>query len=337
MRLHPWDADNRRLVGEVHPPDWLNPVPAARYHLVVVGAGTGGLVTAAIAAGLGARVALVERRFMGGDCLVTGCVPSKALLRSARAWTEARSASRRFGAPPTTGEGDFAAVMGRLRRLRADLAPADGAARFRDLGVDVFLGEDRFTALDALEVEGATLRFARAVVATGARPSAPPIPGLADVGYRTSETIFELESSPSRLAVVGGGPIGCELAQAFARLGSAVTLLEAGPRLLPRDDARAATIVRDALERDGVRVRLGADVGRVWRADGAIRLEIAGAGEPLAVDEILVATGRAPNVEGLGLDAAGVRTGPDGVVVDDRLRTSNPRIFAVGDVCTGLR
>jgi len=212
----PADEHNRRLLDSVHPAGWVNPAPRDRYHLVVVGAGTGGLVTAAIGAALGARVALVERHLMGGDCLNVGCVPSKAIIRAARAWGEARGAAARFGGPGVAGAGEFARVMERMRRLRAELSPVDGAARFRDLGVDVFLGEGRFTGAGTLAVGGATLGFRRAVVATGGRAAVPDVPGLADAGFHTNETIFALTELPRRLAVIGGGPIGCELAQSLS-------------------------------------------------------------------------------------------------------------------------
>jgi pyruvate/2-oxoglutarate dehydrogenase complex dihydrolipoamide dehydrogenase (E3) component len=226
--------------------------------------------------------------------------------------------------------------MERMREIRARIAPHDSAARFRDLGVDVFLGEGRFVAADALEVGGQTLRFARAVLATGARATAPPIPGLAETGYLTNESVFSLEAKPARLAVIGGGPIGCELAQTFARLGVAVTVFEVAPKLLEREDADAAAIVQRALERDGVRIVLGAKLLGVARdgAAKAVRWSAGDAGEAVApFDEILVAAGRAPNVEGIGLETAGVRFEKGGITVDDRLRTTNPRIYAVGDCC----
>jgi pyruvate/2-oxoglutarate dehydrogenase complex dihydrolipoamide dehydrogenase (E3) component len=340
VRLAPWDEHNRALVAAVRPPDWTNPPPAARYHLVVVGAGTAGLVAAAGAAGLGARVALVERHLMGGDCLNVGCVPSKALLRAARAWADVRRAGDFGIRVPEETRVDFGEVMVRMRRLRASIGPNDAAARFRALGVDVFFGHGRFTGRDTLQVGGAVLRFRRALVATGARPAVPAIPGLVETGYLTNETVFDLTALPPRLAVVGAGPIGCELAQAFARLGSAVTLLDRGPQVLEREDHDAAARVTQALTRDGVRLVLDSTVSRVERGPGGeavLQVEGAGAGT-VAADAILVGAGRVANVEDLGLEAASVDVDPRiGVRVDDRLRTTNRRIFAAGDVCTAAK
>ena len=335
--LQPWDAHNRRLHAHVHPLDWVNPTPAARYNLVVIGGGTAGLVTAAGAAGLGAKVALIERHLLGGDCLNVGCVPSKALIRAARAAAEARDAAR-FGVR-IAGEiaVDFPAVMERMRRLRADLSPHDSAARFRELGVDVFIGDGKFTGRDTVEVAGRTLRFAKAAIATGARAAAPAIPGLDGVPYLTNETIFSLTELPRRLGVVGAGPIGCELAQAFARFGSVVTLFETSSGILPKEDREAGALVHAALERDGVTILRDAKDLRVAMApDGGIRASLAGpaGAREVVVDRLLVAVGRAPNVEGLGLERAGVEFGRKGVVVGDDLRTSNPDIFACGDVCS---
>ena len=334
--IEPLDEYDRRLLENVHPPRWVNPRPKPRYHLVVIGAGTGGLVSAAAAAGLGASVALIERQLMGGDCLNVGCVPSKAVIRAARAWHEAGRARDDFGGPATVGGGDFGAAMARMRRLRAGLSPIDGAPRFRDLGVDVFLGNGRFVAPDQVEVDGASLTFRRAIIATGARPIMPDVPGLVDAGCLTNETVFGLTDLPARLLVIGGGPVGCELAQAFARLGSAVTLLDHGPRLLPREDPDAAAIIERAMTRDGVALLRNARVVRVER-EGPVKVAVVardGREERIAADVVLAAAGRAPNVEGLGLEAAGVRYAATAVMVDDRLRTSNRRVFAVGDVAS---
>jgi pyruvate/2-oxoglutarate dehydrogenase complex dihydrolipoamide dehydrogenase (E3) component len=330
--MRPDDPANRALLDEVHPAGWRNPEPAGRYNLVVVGAGTAGLVSAAGAAGLGARVALIERHLMGGDCLNTGCVPSKALIASARVAAVART-SGRFGV--TTGDVgvEFEAVMRRMRAERAGIAPDDGARRFRDeLGVDVFFGEAAFSGRDTIDVGGVRLRFARAVIATGARAAAPPISGLKEAGFLTNETLFELTELPARLTIIGAGPIGCEMAQSFARFGSEVTLVEAADRIMLNDDPDAAAIVAGALARDGVRLLFGAGVERV----DPDRTVVAG-DERIASDAILVAAGRRPNVDGLGLDAAGVDYDRRGVRVDDRLRTSNKRIYAAGDVCSKLQ
>ena len=338
--VEPWDGHNQALVGHVRPPDWVNPTPAGRYNLVVIGAGTAGLVTAAGAAGLGARVALVERDLMGGDCLNVGCVPSKALLRSGRAWADVRNAGAFGVRVPGAPRVDFPAVMERMRRLRAGLGPTDSAARFRSLGVDVFLGAGRFAGPGEVEVAGRTLGFRRAVIATGARAVAPAVPGLAETGYLTNETVFGLTVLPPRLAVVGAGPIGCELAQAFARFGAEVTLLERDAQVLPREDPDTASLVAGALARDGVRLLLGAALERVERQGAEKVLHLGGGGAPrtLAVDEILVGVGRAPNVEGLGLETVGVAFDAErGVQVDDRLCTTNWRIFAAGDVCSTER
>jgi pyruvate/2-oxoglutarate dehydrogenase complex dihydrolipoamide dehydrogenase (E3) component len=339
--IEPWDEFNRALVSHVRPHGWVNPRPLDRYDLVVLGGGTGGLVTTAIAVALGARVALVERAYLGGDCLVSGCVPSKAVIRAARGWRDAATAAARFGAPAAEGDGDFAAVMARMRRIRAEIAPHDSAARFRDLGAHVFLGEARFVTHDAVEVDGSRLRFRRAVIATGTVPAVPPIPGLAGSGYLTSDDVFSLTELPRRLGVVGGGPIGCELAQAFARFGSEVTVLERSDRILPRDDEGGARLVLASLERDGVRFMGRTGIDEVTRDadEGATRVSSRQDGDPrsVVVDRLLVSTGRVPALDALDLAAAGIEASADGVAVDGRLRTSNRRVFAVGDVCTATR
>src|SRR5712691_5601015 len=336
--VKPADAHNARLVSYVHPPDWQNPTPAPCYNLVVIGAGTAGLVTAAGAAGLGAKVALIEKSLLGGDCLNVGCVPSKALIRSGRAAFDAKEAGP-FGVHAGKPlEIDFPSVMERMRKLRADLSPHDSAQRFAKLGVDVFLGEARFAGPDTVEVAGKTLRFKRAVIATGARATDPPVPGLAETGYLTNETIFNLTQCPPRLAVIGGGPIGCELAQAFQRLGSQVSLLHKNAHLLDREDMEPSALVQKAFIREGIALRLNATITRVERSAGGKLLdyEAQGKEETIIVDEILAGAGRAPNIEGLNLEAAGVqydRSRSRGILVNDCLQTSNPHIYGAGDVC----
>ena len=332
----PRDVHNQALVANVHPPDWRNPEPAGRYNLVVIGAGTAGLVTAAGAAGLGARVALVEKHLMGGDCLNVGCVPSKALLRSAHAMAEVRDAERLGVRVPEGARVDFPAVMERMRALRARISALDSAGRFQhELGVDVFLGEARFAGRDVVQVGDQRLRFAKAVIASGARAVVPPVPGLADAGFLTNESVFELTELPRRLLVLGGGPLGCELAQAFQRFGAQVTLVEAESQFLGHEDPDAAAVLRASLERDGVDLRLATTLVSVEtaRSERRAALEHAGQRQTLAVDAILVGVGRAPNIEALGLEQVGVASERSGVVVDDRLRTTNRRIYACGDVC----
>jgi pyruvate/2-oxoglutarate dehydrogenase complex dihydrolipoamide dehydrogenase (E3) component len=340
FQFEPGDQYNRELAANVHPSDWANPAPKRRYNLVVVGGGTAGLVTAAGAAGLGASVALIERNLMGGDCLNFGCVPSKALIRAARAAAEIRDASV-YGIEPVNVKVDFGRVMERMRRLRAELSAKDSARRFRDeLGVDVFIGQARFAGVDTVEVDGQTLRFRKACIATGARAAALPIPGLVGVGYLTNETVFSLTELPRRIAVIGAGPIGCELSQTLSRFGAEVTLLERGPHILPREDEEAARLVEQAILRDGARLLTEATVKRVEGRGGEKMLTVDQSGEPaeLAVDEILVGAGRVPNVIGLGLEAAGVEYDEAaGVRVDDRMRTTNRRIFAAGDVASRFK
>ena len=335
--LIPLDEHNRRLQANTHPSDWVNPEPSGRYNLVVIGAGTAGLVTAAGAAGLGAKVALIEKYLTGGDCLNVGCVPSKALIRCARTAAEVRGAGE-YG---VTVEGavtvDFPGVMERMRRLRAGISPNDSVQRFRDLGIDVFLGEGRFSAPDTIDVAGKRLRFARAVIATGARAVAPPIKGLAEAGYLTNETVFSLTELPPRLAVIGGGPIGCEMAQAFARFGSKVTLVQSGAHVLPREDSDAARRVEAAMVRDGITIMCGGETAEVRRQgeEEIIRLNCGGKEHEATVDAILVGVGRAPNVEGLNLEAVGVKYDTRaGVFVNEYLQTTNPHIYAAGDICS---
>ncbi len=336
--LSPRDRYNAALAANVRPADWVNPEPAPRYNLVVIGGGTAGLVSAAGAAGLGARVALVERHLLGGDCLNYGCVPSKAIIRSSRVAADVREASL-FGIQvPGSPAVDFPAVMARMRRLRAGISHHDAAARLRDLGVDVFLGEARFLGPDTVGVAGKTLHFKKAVIATGGRPVHPAVPGLAAAGYLTNETVFSLASRPDRLLVMGGGPIGCELAQALQRLECQVTLLHKYDRIMNREDGDAAELLQKVFIREGINLILSAKPLQVTKTPGGKRLEFEVEGQrgEIEVDEILIGAGRAPNVEGLNLEAAGVKYEAgkgQGVLVNDRLQTSNPSIYAAGDIC----
>jgi pyruvate/2-oxoglutarate dehydrogenase complex dihydrolipoamide dehydrogenase (E3) component len=336
--LTPLDTYNETLAANVRPADWVNPEPGPRYNLVVIGGGTAGLVAAAGAAGLGARVALIERHLLGGDCLNYGCVPSKAIIRSSRVYADIRDAAL-FGLQvPEGAQVDFPQVMERMRRLRAGISRHDSAQRFRDLGVDVFLGEARFTGPGTVEVGGQTLRFKKAVIATGGRAVRPAVPGIAEAGFLTNETVFSLTERPQRLLVMGGGPLGCEFAQAFQRLGCKVTLLHKYARLMNKEDAEAAELLQKVFVREGMGLILSAKpLGVVQTATGK-RVEFDSEGQKgeIEVDEILMGAGRAPNVEGLNLEAAGVKYEAGkgrGVLVNDKLQTTNPNIFAAGDIC----
>jgi len=336
----PDDEHNRTLVQNVHPPAWVNPDPTGRYNIVVIGAGTAGLVTAVIAAGVGAKVALIEKHLMGGDCLNVGCVPSKGVIRASRTWAEVRRADE-FGlhVPPGV-KYDFGAAMARMRKLRARISHTDSVHRYKSLGVDVFIGSAHFSGPDAVVVEGPsgnrTLRFAKAAICTGARASSPPTPGLQEAGYLTNETVFTLTELPSRLGVIGAGPIGCELAQAFARFGSQVYLVEALHGIMPNEDRDAAEIVLESMVRDGIKLLCCGKDLKVNKTAGGKRLTVDSHGQhyDLTVDEILVGVGRTPNVEGLGLETVGVEYDKTGVKVNDRLQTTNPRIYAAGDICS---
>ena len=338
--IQPDTAENRALQELVHPDGWINPAPAGRYNLVVIGAGTAGLICAAGAAGLGARVALVERHLMGGDCLNYGCIPSKGIIRASRAVFEVRTAGQ-FGVEGCEDLScNFGAVMERMRRIRAEISRHDSAIRFRDeLGVDVFFGDGHFSTPDRIEVAGSTLLFRKAAICTGARAAAPPIPGLAESGYLTNETVFSLTELPRRMAVIGAGPIGCELAQAFARFGSRVTLIEAAPQILVREDRDAAEIIQAALVREGLTLLVNAKVSSVERRgdERIVHLESGGVSREICVDAIVIGVGRAPNVEGLGLENAGITYDRSGVTVDTNLRTSNPDVYAAGDICSPYR
>ena len=335
-QLQPYDEHNQKLESFVHPTDWVNPEPAARYNMVVIGGGPAGLVAAIGAAGLGAKVALIERDLLGGDCLNVGCVPSKALISAARVAAAARDAHG-FGVSVESVAVDFPAVMKRLRRLRADMSHHDSAARFQGLGIDVFLGNGKFISDGVIEVADKQLKYKNAVIATGARAAELPIPGLSNVDYLTNETLFSLTELPKQLIVIGGGPIGTEMAQCFARFGSRVIQIEKAPGILPREDPDAALIVQESLVRDGVEFVLNATTTRVeQRGDQkVVFVQQDGREREFTGDALLIGIGRSPNVESLNLQSVGVSFDPRaGIQVDDKLRTSSRRIFAAGDVCS---
>lgn len=264
-------GEDPALLGNVHPPDWQNPVPRTNYNLVVIGAGPAGLVAARAAAALGAKVALVERSLIGGDCLNMGCIPSKAIIRTARVYAEMGYAET-FGAQPPRGIGvDFPRVMERMRRIRTRISRADSARRLSEAGIDVFFGTARFAGPSAVTVGGETLTFKKALIATGARPMTPSIPGLAEAGYLTNENVFDLIECPPRLMIIGGGPLGCESAQAFCRLGSHVIIAQDDPMFLPKEERDAAQILSDSLARDGVEIHLNTGVVAV-RTEGRSKI-----------------------------------------------------------------
>jgi pyruvate/2-oxoglutarate dehydrogenase complex dihydrolipoamide dehydrogenase (E3) component len=335
--MQPLDAYNQKLINHVHPPDWANPTPQAEYDLVVIGAGTAGLVIAAGSAGLGIglKIALIEREYMGGDCLNVGCVPSKCLIRSARAAYEVKS-SARLGVIAQAMTVDFKLVMERMRQVRSGISHHDSAQRFRDLGIDVFFGEAKFADRHSITVNNQTLKFKKAAISSGARAVRPNVPGLEAAGYLTNETVFSLTERPNRLAVIGGGPIGCELAQTFHRLGVKVTLIHKNNHLLDKEDPDAAAIVQSQFQTENLEFYLNADLQSVESTpDGKqLTLKTPQGNQTLVVDEILIGAGRQPNVETLNLEAIGINYDPrKGVIVNDYMQTSQSHIYAAGDCC----
>ncbi|KAA6418572.1 MAG: mercuric reductase [Trebouxia sp. A1-2] len=337
--LSPLDSHNVKLLDNVHPSQWTNPDTADKYNLVVIGAGAGGLVTAAGAAGVGARVAIIEEHLMGGDCLNVGCVPSKALIRCARAAHEARTAGQ-FGVEVDNVRVNFGRVMERMRELRAKMSANDSARRFASMGVDVYQGHATFTSKHSIQVAEHSLKFATAVIASGGTARIPAIPGLKVVPYLTNATIFNLTELPARFGVIGAGPIGLELAQCMARFGSKVTVFAKSGEILGKEDRDAAALLYKQLQADGVEFRMKARYHMVHSGgpEGQeIHVQLLGlhkdqAKETIIVDALLVATGRSPNVSGLGLDAAGVQYDEQ-----DGIKTTNGSIYAVGDCCTAYK
>jgi len=338
VTIAPMDKYNQELLANVHPPDWANPQPEDCYDLVVIGAGTAGLVTAKGAAGLGIglKVAMIEKNLMGGDCLNVGCVPSKCLIRSSRVVADMKEASPYGVQPPENIQVDFPAVMARMRKVRTKISPVDSAVAAKKAGVDVFFGEASFVNQDTITVNGQNLKFKKAVIASGARAVEPKIPGIKEVGYLTNENVFSLTELPKRLAVIGGGPIGCELAQAFHRLGSEVTLFHKNSHLLNKEDSDAAEVIQQKFLNEGIRLVLNCQLKGVKQSsEGKVISYIGNGGqESVTVDYILAGAGRQPNVESLNLKAVGVDYDPKrGVKVNDNLQTSNSKIYAAGDIC----
>lgn len=319
-----------------HAEDGQVPDERDPYDLLIIGAGPAGLVAAREAAVAGARVALSESHHIGGNCLHEGCIPSKTIIRSAQLIAEMRNAANYGVETPAELKLDFAAVMARMRRVRERILRVDSPARLRAEGIDLHIGGARFVAVDAVEVDGKRLRFRKALIATGSHPLLPDIEGLAAAGFLTNESVFDLPRLPPSLLVIGGGPLGCELAQAFARFGSRTLICHSEPLFLPREERDAAQMVSDALARDGVEIHLNCNIVAVRREGGRKHVTMITDGNPstTVVDEILTGIGRRPAVQGLDLEKAGVAYDLEtGIEVDDFLRSRNRRIFAAGDVC----
>lgn len=307
---------------------------AVEYDLVIIGGGSGGLVVASAAAQLKAKVALVERDRLGGDCLWFGCVPSKSLIHASRVAYEVKNAAR-FGIHTEHPKIDFSKAANHVQNVIKTIEPHDSPERFRGLGVEVIFGEGKFGDRQTFEVNGRQLKARAFVISTGSRPAIPPIPGLKEAGFLTNENVFSLQERPDNFVIIGGGPIGCELGQAFSRLGSNVTIIESGDHLLQKEDPEAAQVVQEQLISEGIKVLTQTRAEKVELNNGKKHIK---AGEnTIIADEILLAVGRVPNVESLNLEAAGVAAGKRGIQVNTKLQTTNPRIYACGDVIGGYQ
>ena len=331
----PDDQFREKLLFNVRPPGWIDPEPAKEYDLAVIGAGSAGLVAAIGAAKLGARTALIERNLLGGDCLNFGCVPSKLLIRSARSVHELeRSAD--LGIRVSSYEVQFPRVMERLRRIRSRISEHDSAERLTREGVDVFLGHARFSSANSLILGDKRIRFRKALIATGARAMIPPVEGLDKAGYLTNETIFNIRELPRTLLILGGGPLGCELAQAFRRLGSRVMMIQRGDQFLKREDPDAAAIVEEVFREEGIETLFSSQLRKIESEKGRKIAHISRGDEEIILqfDQILLALGRIPEISGLDLETAGVEyDNKTGILVNDNLQSSNPRVYAAGDSC----
>lgn len=335
--ITPFDDYNQQLISNVHPSNWINPSPQKQYDLVIIGAGTAGLVVAAGASGLnlGLKIALIEKHLMGGDCLNFGCVPSKAIIRSSKVIGEFLRAEK-LGINITEKNINFSEIMERMRKIRANISDHDSAERFKNLGVDVFFGSANFYDKNVIEVEGQKLNYKKAVIATGTRAIEPNIKGIKETDFYTNETIFSLTELPPNLAVIGGGTIGCELAQAFNRLGSSVTIFHKYNNILNKEDIEASNIIQNTLKKEGVNIILNTKILNVKLVKEGKRIDYISNGikESLIVSDILICVGRSPNIESLNLDVVGIEyDSHKGIKVNDYLQTTNPRIYAVGDVC----
>lgn len=332
--LNPNSYD-QELIKTVHPENWENPVPSGAYNLLVIGGGTAGLVSAVGAANLGAKVALVEKDLLGGDCLNVGCVPSKGVISSARIAQTIKDSGDYGIKEIDETEVDFPKVMDRMRKLRAKISKHDAASRLKSLSIDVFFGEAKFIGADVINIGGTKLKFKKAVIATGARALVPPIDGIKSVDYLTNETIFDLTELPESIGIVGAGPIGCEMAQTFSSLGAKTYLIESKSSILSNYDEDVAWVVQKNLEKSGVEIICSAKELRISHGE-QINLELKQNDKSIErkISKLLIAVGRTPNVEALSLEKGGIKYNEKGIVVDEYLRTSNKHVYAAGDICS---
>ncbi len=305
-----------------------------KYDIVIIGGGSAGLVVASAAAQLKAKVALVERNKLGGDCLWFGCVPSKSLIHASRVAYQVKNAAR-FGIYTEPPEIEFAKVTGHVQQVIANIQPHDSPERFRGLGVEVIFGEGKFIDKKTFEVDGQQLTARAFVIATGSRPAIPSVEGLHSANFLTNEKVFDLKERPNSLVIIGAGPIGCELGQAFSRLGSNVTIISSKSHILPKEEPEAALVVQKQFESEGINILKEVRAEKVEVVDG--KKQVTAGGKNIIVDEILVAGGRLPNVESLNLEVAGVEVGKPGIIVNEKLQTTNSKIYACGDVIGGYQ
>jgi pyruvate/2-oxoglutarate dehydrogenase complex dihydrolipoamide dehydrogenase (E3) component len=334
------EACQQEWLSHVRPAGWRQPEPAGIYQLIVIGAGPAGLAAAHAAAAQGLRTALIERDMLGGDSLNAGSISSKSLLRTARAYADIRRADHYGASVPEAVPVDFAKALTRMHCLRARISRTSSAQELRSAGIDLYFGQASFAGSDTIHVDGVRLQFEKAIIATGAEPDAPAIPGLEEAGYLTNESVFGMTELPKRLLVIGGGPLGCELAQAFSSFGARTIIVQDMPLFLPREERDAAQILSDAFARDGIEVRLNTAVVAVRCSNGEKLVDMVSDDyhSTVATDVIIAGTGRMPRVSGLDLDTGGIAFDAiNGIHVDDFLCTSNPRVHAAGDVCLEYR
>lgn len=329
-----FEAFSKRFKQDIFPSNWINPEPKGPYDLIVIGGGPGGMTAAFFAKTLGAHVALVEKEHFGGECLSYGCIPSKAFLKSSRVANTVKKA-KEFGITIDGYAVDFKSVMQRVYNLQTTLSPYDSPLPLKNLGIDIFLGEGKFLSASKLQVGSQTLDFKKALIMTGTEPKKPQSQGLSE--YLTNQTIFTLGSLPSHLAVIGGGPISCELAQGFLRLGSRVTLITHSARLLPKEEEMASKRLLTLFEQEGMRVFTKTNVTKVENRGKEKILHLDNSQESVLADEILVAIGRKPAIEGLNLEKASVRYNPKEIETNEFWQTSNPSIYASGDVASPFK